>query len=253
LVFAPRLPLASDIFLFHQRPLHAIVHFHRTLSPLHWASCLITIHHLLSVIFATAPDHAPTPPFLHTHSIFTKEIMTSSLPSGTSSLQTGLESSNPEAHVELNNLATHPLQPSATETPASEPSTTQKPSTASADAATMPADVDASSANPTSPPAEPFSLTSEPPRPTPPSHLNRTETEAIGPSSDHPLVKSDADEGPVVVITLLRTTGERHPYKIDAKYLRKRGVEVEDMDPYNISVYTLKELILRDWRQGMRF
>lgn len=48
---------------------------------------------------------------------------------------------------------------------------------------------------------------------------------------------------------LLLTTGARHPYKIDEKYLKKRNVTVEAMDPYNISVYTLKELIWRDWRE----
>jgi hypothetical protein len=32
--------------------------------------------------------------------------------------------------------------------------------------------------------------------------------------------------------------------------LKKRNVNVEAMDPYNISVYTLKELIWRDWREG---
>lgn len=48
---------------------------------------------------------------------------------------------------------------------------------------------------------------------------------------------------------LLLTTGARHPYKIDEKYLKKRNVQVDDMDPYNISVYTLKELIWRDWRE----
>jgi len=50
------------------------------------------------------------------------------------------------------------------------------------------------------------------------------------------------------MITLLLTSGARHPYKIDEKYLKKRKVEVDGMDPLNISVYTLKELILRDWR-----
>jgi len=53
---------------------------------------------------------------------------------------------------------------------------------------------------------------------------------------------------PVVAITLLLTNGARHPYKIDEKYLRKRNIDVEDMDPFNISVFTLKELIWRDWR-----
>lgn len=85
-------------------------------------------------------------------------------------------------------------------------------------------------------------------RPTAP---DRSETEAIGPSTDTPAVKPDNATGPVVVITLLLTTGARHPYKIDERYLKKRNVNVENMDPYNISVYTLKELIWRDWREGV--
>jgi hypothetical protein len=51
---------------------------------------------------------------------------------------------------------------------------------------------------------------------------------------------------------LLLTSGARHPYKIEEKYLKKRNINVENMDPYNISVYTLKELIWRDWREGTR-
>jgi hypothetical protein len=87
-------------------------------------------------------------------------------------------------------------------------------------------------------------------KPAAPAELNRTETEAIGPSTDTPAAKPDNSNGPVVIITLLLTTGARHPYKIDEKYLKKRNVNVESMDPYNISVYTLKELIWRDWREG---
>jgi hypothetical protein len=84
------------------------------------------------------------------------------------------------------------------------------------------------------------------------TELNRTETEAaLGPSTDGPAANPDNTNGPTVVIMLLLTTGARHPYKIDEKYLKKRNVTVEDMDPYNISVYTLKELIWRDWREGM--
>jgi hypothetical protein len=49
---------------------------------------------------------------------------------------------------------------------------------------------------------------------------------------------------------LLPSTGARHPYKIDEKYLKKRNVMVDNMDPYNISVGTLKDLIWRDWREG---
>ncbi|KAF2733151.1 ubiquitin-like protein [Polyplosphaeria fusca] len=86
------------------------------------------------------------------------------------------------------------------------------------------------------------------PKHTAPTNLSRTETEAIGPSTDTPASKPDHANGPVVIITLLLTTGARHPYKIDEKYLKKRNVNVDAMDPYNISVYTLKELIWRDWR-----
>ena len=83
------------------------------------------------------------------------------------------------------------------------------------------------------------------------NELNRTETEAaLGPSTDGPAANPDNSNGPTVVIMLLLTTGARHPYKIDEKYLKKRNVTVEEMDPYNISVYTLKELIWRDWREG---
>lgn len=86
-------------------------------------------------------------------------------------------------------------------------------------------------------------------KPAPPSALNRAETEAIGPSTDTPAANPDNTNGPVLVIMLLLTSGARHPYKIEKKYLQKRHVEVENMDPYNITVYQLKELIWRDWRE----
>jgi hypothetical protein len=86
-------------------------------------------------------------------------------------------------------------------------------------------------------------------------HLSRLDSVAIGLSKDPipPLATNEA--GPVLVITLLLTSGTRHPYKIDEKYLRKRNVNVPGMteggrkDPFSISVYTLKELILREWRE----
>ncbi|KAF9894738.1 hypothetical protein FE257_006628 [Aspergillus nanangensis] len=61
--------------------------------------------------------------------------------------------------------------------------------------------------------------------------------------------KEVEDSGPSLVITLLLITGSRHPFKIDGKYLRKRSVNVENYDPFAMSVYTLKELIWREWRQ----
>ncbi|KAI1431713.1 ubiquitin-related domain-containing protein [Xylaria sp. CBS 124048] len=60
---------------------------------------------------------------------------------------------------------------------------------------------------------------------------------------------------PAVSIMLQLTNGVRHPFRIDEKYLSKRNVTVtgktEDgsTDPASITVYTLKELILRDWRK----
>ena len=91
--------------------------------------------------------------------------------------------------------------------------------------------------------------------------LVRQETvEAIGPSTDLPTPMlptgdSSSHAGPVIIINLLLTsTGTRHPYKIDERYLSKRGVAAEGadgaFDPFAISVYTLKELIWRDWREG---
>ena len=83
--------------------------------------------------------------------------------------------------------------------------------------------------------------------------LIRKETApAIGSSSDKPIpIPKESDlAGPTLIITLLLTSGARHPYKIDEKYLKKRGVNVEGNNPVNMSVYTLKELIWREWREG---
>ena len=76
---------------------------------------------------------------------------------------------------------------------------------------------------------------------------------AIGAATDRPsfVTKEVEIEGPVLYITLLLTTGARHPFRLDQKYLRKRNVEVEGNNPVNMSLYKLKELILRDWREGM--
>ncbi|RKF81338.1 hypothetical protein GcM1_183001 [Golovinomyces cichoracearum] len=59
----------------------------------------------------------------------------------------------------------------------------------------------------------------------------------------------------VLALTLLLTSGHRFPYRIDEQYLTSRNVKIPGVtddgskDPYSISIYTLKELILREWRE----
>ncbi|KAI9837173.1 MAG: hypothetical protein M1837_003105 [Sclerophora amabilis] len=72
---------------------------------------------------------------------------------------------------------------------------------------------------------------------------------AIGPSSERVLSKDLESPGRAISVVLLLTNGARHPYKIDDKYLKKRNINGGDTDPLNISVYTLKELIWREWRE----
>jgi hypothetical protein len=85
--------------------------------------------------------------------------------------------------------------------------------------------------------------------------IQRLNSVAIGPSTDAVPTPVTSEAGPVLLITLLLTSGARHPYKLDEKYLTKRNVNVPALtengkkDPYSISVYTLKELILREWRE----
>ncbi|PNY26629.1 Uncharacterized protein TCAP_03445 [Tolypocladium capitatum] len=92
--------------------------------------------------------------------------------------------------------------------------------------------------------------------PAPPSKERHEPILAIGPAQDHAgaVAHGATDSGPVCNITLLLTSGSRHPYKLDAKYLARRNVAMPEEtesghpDPVSISVYTLKELILREWR-----
>ncbi|KAL2066428.1 hypothetical protein VTL71DRAFT_2499 [Oculimacula yallundae] len=87
--------------------------------------------------------------------------------------------------------------------------------------------------------------------------IQRLDSVAIGPSTDGIATPTTTtiEAGPSLTITLLLGTGARHPYRIDEKYLTKRNVTVPGMteggrkDPFSISVYTLKELILREWRE----
>ena len=90
-------------------------------------------------------------------------------------------------------------------------------------------------------------------QPTSPPLTREKTAPAIGPATDKPtpVPKESEIEGPLLYITLLlSSTGARHPYKLDEKYLKKRNVAVEGSNPINLSLYKLKELILRDWREG---
>lgn len=75
---------------------------------------------------------------------------------------------------------------------------------------------------------------------------------AIGPPLEKPInLSQEGDSGGCsLFITLLLISGARHPFKIDERYMKKRNVNVDGNNPVNMSVYTLKELIWREWRDG---
>ncbi|KAL8840698.1 MAG: hypothetical protein Q9170_001216 [Blastenia crenularia] len=84
-----------------------------------------------------------------------------------------------------------------------------------------------------------------------PHPLTREKTgPAIGPPSDKPIPNPQESDsiGFTLFITLLLISGARHPFKMDERYLKKRNVNVDGNNPVNMSVYTLKELIWREWR-----
>ncbi|KAI6807346.1 hypothetical protein KC342_g18798, partial [Hortaea werneckii] len=95
-----------------------------------------------------------------------------------------------------------------------------------------------------------------------PSTHTRQPSEALGPATETAIPNPTSPKsptGPVLLITLMLTTGQRHPYKIDEKYLANRntsattttktgGKEEGEFDPLSLSGYKLKELIWTDWR-----
>ncbi|KKA26110.1 hypothetical protein TD95_003127 [Thielaviopsis punctulata] len=120
----------------------------------------------------------------------------------------------------------------------------------------------------------PVAHMSAPSSPSPPTAAEKGKARADSPSDpDATATADDADDkasvvsgsaaaaaasataagGPACLITLLLSSGARHPYKLDDKYLARRNVDAEMLpsgkrDPFSISVYSLKELILREWR-----
>lgn len=152
-----------------------------------------------------------------------------------------------------------------------EPTTTVQTSIPEPEASTSahagPSTIPSSSSHQTDgPPSQPIATASHQPQPqaidtTPrdpasatsdrPETLTHTPTTpAIGPSSDKPTPHLPDSSAQTLFITLLLTNGARHPYKIDEKYLQKRNVTVEGNNPVLMSIYTLKELIWREWREG---
>lgn len=92
--------------------------------------------------------------------------------------------------------------------------------------------------------------------PASPGAASQSDPDSISQASSPSPQPTETPSAPTVSITLLLPTGARHPYKIDEKYLAKRGVEIPETmtetglpDPFSISVYKLKELILREWRE----
>ncbi|KAF2433879.1 hypothetical protein EJ08DRAFT_582832 [Tothia fuscella] len=76
-----------------------------------------------------------------------------------------------------------------------------------------------------------------------------SDNEAATPTRQQsPIAATTTNEGSRVDIVLLLSNGNRHLYPIDARYLGTRNVNVADGDPFNLTVYEVKELILRDWR-----
>lgn len=86
-------------------------------------------------------------------------------------------------------------------------------------------------------------------------HPMRTNSEAIGPDLASPMLQDFPRDGPnIQFILLLASAGTRHPFQLNEKYLAKRNVGAMGpdgkFDPSVISVYNLKELIFKDWRDG---
>lgn len=80
--------------------------------------------------------------------------------------------------------------------------------------------------------------------------VSRGATSADGSGTEDMSGPEQTGSGSTLMITLLLTTGARHPYKIDERYLKKRNIQAPNNDPFEISIYVLKELILREWRDG---
>ncbi|KAF2667917.1 hypothetical protein BT63DRAFT_480819 [Microthyrium microscopicum] len=81
----------------------------------------------------------------------------------------------------------------------------------------------------------------------------RSNSSAILPATDAPPNPSAPTEpikpgdAATIRINLLLTTGSRHPFTINLKFLNRRDIKAENNDPWNISVYDMKSLIWHEW------
>jgi hypothetical protein len=142
-----------------------------------------------------------------------------------------------DAQASAEPIPPHTDQPSSSEKPTSSDNPTSQPPVASATDSQK---------------GKEKAAAEKPASDTPPALPQKESDDSL---SIEPSVPATQPDHPICNITLLLPTGARHPYKIDERYLTKRGVDVPDTteagkkDPFSISVYTLKELILREWRE----
>lgn len=78
------------------------------------------------------------------------------------------------------------------------------------------------------------------------------------PSSEMRTPPSSPPIGPSVValsVTLLLISGVRHQFTMDETYLEQHSVKAQSgkslRDPFEMSVWQLKECIWKDWKDGM--
>ena len=78
--------------------------------------------------------------------------------------------------------------------------------------------------------------------------------EVVGsPTGKHNATKTVPSALPAIRIILLLPTGARHNLCITENYLREQNMSIKANDLFATSVYTLKELILRDWHEGISY
>ncbi|KAI4211570.1 MAG: hypothetical protein LQ351_005611 [Letrouitia transgressa] len=113
-------------------------------------------------------------------------------------------------------------------------------------------------ATPSVEPPDETALLNSPDRPNDPKIIppvtfpREKSTPVVSPLPDNsiPSPKELDLSNPSLLITLLLINGVRHPIRIDERFMTKRNIKVDSDNPVNMSVYTLKELIWREWRDG---